>query len=177
MAVRRGWRFKGRHARKIDSYSLRMQERERSVSPSFAENERVMARIRADESAPLGNLAVVDDDGTNAHKRASADGRGFMYMLTFPDGMRYVGQTVDLEKRMVSHRNGNKCPKIGGRWRSVHKSLRHLRWRWHTRAQSGLGRHTSVASLRWTALSTRQSWARAYHRNLSHCEQHRWTYV
>ena len=63
------------HVRKIDSYNLRMQERERSVSPSFSVNERVMARIRADESAPLGNLAVVDDDGTNAHKRASADGR------------------------------------------------------------------------------------------------------
>ena len=118
MAVRRGWWFKGVHVRKIDSYNLRMQERERSVSPSFAENERVMARIRADESAPLGNLAVVDDDGTNAHKRASADGRGFLYMLTFPDGMRYVGQTVDLEKRMESHRNGNKCPKVQA-WKAM----------------------------------------------------------
>tara|TARA_B110000046_G_C12861093_1_gene341880 strand:- start:61 stop:846 length:786 start_codon:yes stop_codon:yes gene_type:complete len=37
---------------------------------------------------------------------------GYIYRLTFPDGMQYVGQTVDLAHRIQSHRNGNKCPKV-----------------------------------------------------------------
>jgi len=39
-------------------------------------------------------------------------GLGFMYILTFPDRMQYVGQAVDLVRRMGAHRNSNRCPKV-----------------------------------------------------------------
>lgn len=39
--------------------------------------------------------------------------RGVIYMLTFPDGMRYIGMSVDLEGRMRAHRGGStKCKKL-----------------------------------------------------------------
>ena len=34
--------------------------------------------------------------------------RGYIYQLTFPDAMQYVGQAVNVARRMQSHRNGNK---------------------------------------------------------------------
>lgn len=100
---------------KIDSYSLRMQERERSVSPSFAENERVMARIRADESAPLGDLdeapasthiqgSRVSDVGTGSNN----DGFGDDVKAHTPASSRSCGQAprVSAQIRKVVQEEG-----------------------------------------------------------------------
>jgi group I intron endonuclease len=73
-----------------------MQERERSVSPSFAENERVMARIRADESAHL----------TNFDKSFSARQGSVYKIVNQVNGKAYIGQTMRrVEDRMNNHKN------------------------------------------------------------------------
>tara|TARA_Y100000389_G_scaffold200868_1_gene242260 strand:+ start:188 stop:838 length:651 start_codon:yes stop_codon:yes gene_type:complete len=46
-------------------------------------------------------------------------------MLTFPDMMQYVGQTINFAKRMDNHEHGGKCPKVQ-QWKAKYgwKSVR-----------------------------------------------------
>lgn len=76
-------------------------------------NRQVESLFKPGGSAPLGNLAVdVKSVGKHTPRESAGGEQGYIYRLTFPDGMQYVGQTVNLECRMRSHANGNKCPKV-----------------------------------------------------------------
>ena len=95
------------------------------MSPSFAENERVMARIRADESAPLGNL---DKSLLGSTKRRKHKVRvGIIYYIKAPSGKGYVGQTKQmLCSRMAQHRNKSKCPRLAAAIRKYGWSQMHV---------------------------------------------------
>tara|TARA_B110001452_G_C15135604_1_gene395514 strand:- start:14 stop:808 length:795 start_codon:yes stop_codon:yes gene_type:complete len=44
--------------------------------------------------------------------RPANEKRGVIYQLRFPDGMRYIGQAVNLDKRMSAHKHRGRCPRV-----------------------------------------------------------------
>ena len=105
-----GWAERGGYGKKLASRSERsLRGRMDSYSAANTgkrkrsddlEEERVACLEAGKKALTLGDLP------------ANGEAQGYIYQLTFPDGMQYVGQTVDLAHRMQSHRNGNKCPKV-----------------------------------------------------------------